>query len=284
MASNQSYDSLITKHYKHVAEQEGNNPTSTMADTYIRAQETNAIIQFVDQVIDKNTSDKNQDINVIDIGCGNGYTLGELSALFPKIQFTGIEKTDELREIAINRFKNTPNVTIISGDIRDQNFSKGLTADILICQRVIINLLDASDQDTALKNIINCVSDSNSNGRRGFLLFLESFVSPLANLNSAREEFGLEEIKPAHHNLYLQDDFFDTKKLSPHVIENFDYPSNFLSTHYYVTRALHPYLIKDSKVKRNSEFVSFFTQALHNSTGNYSPLKLNVFEKNSDSI
>ena len=193
MASNLNYDSVIADHYKNVANQEGDNSTSTMADRFIREQETRAIISFVEETKNLNDSSNGQTVNVMDVGCGNGYTLNILSELFPSFNFLGVEKTKELREIAIERFKSTPNVTIIEGDIRDKNFSNEYIADILICQRVLINLLDSKDQSKALLNIINNVSSLEKNGKKGYLLFLESFSSALENLNTAREEFNLDK-------------------------------------------------------------------------------------------
>ncbi|EPJ46634.1 MAG: hypothetical protein OFPII_18920 [Osedax symbiont Rs1] len=277
MASNQNYDSIIADHYKKVAQLEGDNLTSTMTDIHIREKETEAIVNFIDDVI-KQSAKINQTLKAIDAGCGNGYTLKIISELFPNIEFTGIEKSQELREIAIKRFENTTNVSIISGDIRDLNFSNGLIADIFICQRVLINLLDVEDQKLALSNINKSVVNTKENGRCGYLLFIESFSSPLKILNEAREEFDLAEMKPAHHNLYLEDDFFEINQLTPYSMDNKTFPSNFLSTHYYITRVLHPHLTRDKQVKRNSHFVSFFSQALKRNSGNYSPLQLKTFK------
>ena len=85
-------------------------------------------------------------------------------------------------------------------------------------------------------------------------------------------------IKQAHHNLYLQDNFYDITELKKFIIDDYAFPENFLSTHYYITRVLHPIFIKDKRIKRNSEFVNFFTRALQENTGDYSPLKLYLFE------
>jgi hypothetical protein len=109
-------------------------------------------------------------------------------------------------------------------------------------------------------------------------VFIEAFSRQLDTLNEARAEFELPPIPPADHNLYLPDDFFAVSTLrrleAPEVP-----PANFLSTHYYVTRVLHPGLIPDTAVKRNSEFVRFFSGALRQNVGDYSPLRLNAFEK-----
>lgn len=280
MSIEKNYDDLIAEHYRNVAEQEGSKSTSTMTDIITREKETRAIVDFVgDSLIHRKVENNQQSAVIMDVGCGNGYTLEVLTRQYPKEKFIGVEKTKELRELAISRFENEERVLIMEGDIRDSNFATGNIPDILICQRVLINVLDENDQKEALRNIVHAVKKPNALQSGGTLLFLESFSSSLTKLNEAREEFNLPAIKPAHHNLYLQDDFFKIPELKVFVTDGCILPPNFLSSHYYVTRVLHPIFIKDKLVKRNSEFVNFFTHALQENVGDYSPLKLYVFER-----
>jgi len=278
--SEQNYDELITEHYRKVAQKEGLGPNSTMADTVTREKETRAIVDFVGDSLKRRELGKtDRSMTIMDVGCGNGYSLDVLSNFFPKQVFIGVEKSDELRALAVSRFKDVENVSIIEGDIRDRGFSKGFVADILICQRVLINLLNIEDQKTALDNIIGVVRAPKEGGIGGALLFIEAFSSSLATLNIARDEFDIPPMKPAHHNLYLEDGFFETEELSPYPSGDRLPPPNFLSTHYFVTRVLHPIFIKDKEFKRNSEFVKFFTQSLKENVGEYSPLRLCLFER-----
>jgi SAM-dependent methyltransferase len=276
----QNYDDLIAEHYRKVAQQDGLEPTSTMADNITRGKETDAIIEFVGDVLRRRqTTDLRQPVTIMDVGCGNGYTLGILTQRFPGQIFTGIEKSADLRELAISRFKGKKNITILDGDIRDPGFSKGFVADVLICQRVLINLLEPNDQNKALGNLVEAVKSPHNANAGGVLLFIEAFSSSLDRLNEARAEFDLPAIGPAHHNLYLQDGFFNIPMLRTYQSDGFSVPPNFLSTHYFVTRVLHPIFIKDKPFKRNSEFIKFFTQALRQNVGDYSPLKLLAFER-----
>jgi len=280
MSTKQNYDDLIAEHYKKVAEQEGGKSTSTMADIITREKETRAVINFVsDSLRHRKIKNDQHPAIIMDVGCGNGYTLGVLANRHPKENFIGIEKTKELRELAISRFEGIENVSIIEGDIRNKGFSEGVTADILICQRVLINLLNVDDQKKALNNIVYTVKEPDALHSGGTLLFLESFSTTLSKLNEAREEFDLSAIKPAPHNLYLQDDFFDISELKKFISDGSVEPPNFLSTHYFVTRVLHPLFTKNNPVKRNSEFVNFFTYALNENAGDYSPLKLYKFQR-----
>lgn len=275
------YDKTIDQHYKDVAKEHGLSSTSTMSDEITRALETEAISQFVGVSLRlRQAKGSTEPATIIDVGCGNGYTLETLSNKYPDHNYVGIEKSDELRKLASLRFDANDRVSIQEGDIRDRDFSKGTTADILICQRVLINLLAIADQKEALSNIVDSVKSPSASRSGGTLLFIESFSSSLARLNEARSEFDLPHIPPAHHNLYLPDDFFKVQQLEPFRTDGFFIPSNFLSTHYYVTRVLHAiFTPEDKPFKRNSEFVKFFTGALNQNVGDYSPLKLYIFEK-----
>jgi SAM-dependent methyltransferase len=268
------YDTTIQQHYKRIAEEFGLSATSTMADEITRASESKAILQFVSEALSRRRLEGiSEPAIIMDIGCGNGYTLQQLSEQFPEQHFIGIEKSDELRSLAVNRFAERDNVEVVAGDIRDRGFADKGSVDILVCQRVLINLLDKDDQKSALRNVVDTVTN-----KGGSLVFIEAFLSSLEKLNEARAEFELSPIPPAHHNLYLADDFFDINELKPLHNERLP-PTNFLSTHYFVTRVLHPLHLEDRPLKRNSEFVRFFTQALKENVGDYSPLKLYMFEK-----
>jgi len=271
------YDNLIKEHYESVAKKEGLSWSSTMADEITRKTETYAIRSFIDAVVGlyREKPGTGDGLNIADIGCGNGYTLGVLAESYPQIRFVGVEMSDDLRELAAKRFDegSYQNVELFAGDIRNNNFSGGRTFDGIICQRVLINLLAREDQKMALKNILSVVKNG------GYLLFLEAFQSSLSRLNKARKEFNLDEIPSAYHNLYLTDDFFDIEALKPFESAQWDIPPNVLSTHYYVSRVLFPLLLGERPFKRNSEFVKFFSQALPPAIGDYSQLRIIPFTK-----
>jgi hypothetical protein len=204
--------------------------------------------------------------------------LSVLADRWPAHRYVGIEYTDGLRRHAEKRFEGHSNVTIAPGDIRTAGFARRVVADILICQRVLINLLEPADQKNALAHLIDTVKRPEGNGPGGTLAFIEAFSSPLARLNSARAEFDLPAIPPAHHNLYLEDDFFHADGLRAIPGEGALAP-NMLSTHYFVARVLHARLTRDQPFQRNSEFVRYFHQALRPDAGDYSPLKFFMFER-----
>lgn len=262
-----SYDDTISQHYEKVAADAGLSSSSTMADRIIRAQETEAIESFVGLTVGDGAA------RVADVGCGNGYTLGELNARYPGHHYVGIEYTEGLRKLAQERFNRADNVDVYEGDLRDPKFAAGATFDVLICQRVLINLLEPSDQRQALQNVIASVRPG------GYLLFIEAFTTPLAELNEAREELELDPIEPAHHNLYLEDDFFEVDELEPFEHESWSFAPNHLSTHYFISRAFEPGLTRGRPFKRNSKVMTFFSSALPQAVGNFAPLQIHAFRR-----
>ena len=237
-----------------------------MADKKIRDLESEFIFDGVRSFIGGNSTETTK---LLDVGCGNGFTLGLVYREFPKLQLSGIEYTPELRDLA-NK-KGLP-CEILPGDIRDASTIPP-EQDIIICQRVIINLLNKGDQKKALRNIIDSLRPG------GFLIIIEAFTSGFENLNKCRVELGLSQIPPAHHNLYLEDDFLASNK---DVVEvSTALGPNVLSTHYFISRVLHDLVLAstNSKFVRNSLFVSFFDDALPVGVGQFSPLKCHVLKK-----
>lgn len=263
------YEKKVMQHYTEVAKEEVDSPLSTMKSEYIRKKETDAIICAINKYKEKNK----KKLTIVDIGCGNGYTIFTLSNLFPNEKYVGIEKNDDLRDIAKNR-EYSADVNILQGDVRFIDESLLGTADIVISQRMIINLLDEADQISALENIGKIVK------KAGMIILIECMQEALNTLNNARKEFDLQEIKPSFHNLYLRECMLNKLGSDIYRIDDGVPASNFLSTHYYVSRVLHDVALNGKPFTRNSNFVAFFDELLgERNIGDYSPIKFYAFEK-----
>jgi len=282
-----SYDERIREHYRSEALSHGTVSTSTMADEFVRKKETEIIIKSVSDYLSEQPKShnsplpQNREFHIVDIGCGNGTTLAALSAALEKMEsnhriaYTGIEYTEEMYSISYKRFASQPNIQVLQEDVRLIDETICNLADIIILQRVLINLLDAEHQRTALDKIISLLKPG------GLLLAIEAFESGLDNLNAARVEFGLTQLDPADHNLYLPDDIFDHPLLNQWPPNHELINPNILSTHYFVTRVLHASYIKsiNGTFIRNSHFVKFFSNALPESVGCYSPIQIVLRER-----
>jgi len=269
------YDSAILEHYKMVAAQDGLNPSSTMADTRIRSLETELVHQFTRKSVEALRKSAGGPFVLFDAGCGNGYTLSTLAASGLDLHFYGFEYSPELHALALRQLEELPAVRgVVRADLRDAGWHRSRFADVIIVQRVLINLLDPHDQLKALRSVVSALKPG------GCILFIEAFKSGLDKLNAARAEFDLEALPPAHHNLLLADDFFESDdRLEAFEFDGWRVPANFLSTHFFVARVLHPVLLAESKFQRNSHFVTFMSNALAPAIGEFSPIKAFGFRR-----
>jgi SAM-dependent methyltransferase len=268
-------DALIRKHYREQADKDKDSPLSTIGERVVREKELDLITSFI-RVVTRQRRGQ-QVCHVLDAGCGNGYTLQKLTDSFEEVQFSGLEMTPELLQIAEAR--QLKRCQLHSGDIRHAPYDD-CSFDIIFTERCLINILEQKEQMDALREIARMLKPT------GYYLMIECFNDGLENNNRARREMGLEDIAPAYHNLYFDKDalFAGTRDiLAPVDPVDVDrdggmmlFPNNFLSSHYFVARVLHPLLTKGEWV-RNTEFVSFFS--FLPPIGNYAPVQSLVFKK-----
>ena len=80
-----------------------------------------------------------------------------------------MEYNADLRTIAQERLRAFGNVKVMAGDVRGMHAGQCDPADVLVLQRVLINLLDRSDQKRALDNVVNMLNPG------GLLFAIEAF-------------------------------------------------------------------------------------------------------------
>ena len=267
-----SYDEAILEHYRSQAEKHGDSPRLAMEDDVVRTKEMDFVRNFVGGVLQDR-----KDADVLDAGCGNGYVLQELVGSGLQARFQGFDYSPELVSIAQGR--DLPGCQVQRGDVRSLPFPDD-AFDAAYTVRVLINLLDWSDQELGLAEIHRVLKPG------GLYLMIECFEEALERNNKARTEVGLAPIAAAGHNLYLQrerffrsiTDMFDVVDLDTLDAPDpgYRFQENFLSTHYFVARVLHPLVTKGDWV-RNTEFVKFFSHLPP--YGDYSPIQAHVLRK-----
>ncbi|MFZ8933362.1 MAG: class I SAM-dependent methyltransferase [Bacteriovoracaceae bacterium] len=259
-------DQTILEHYKKVAKNFGKSALSTMRDQYIRHSEVDYVLG---QIMDLWMS--NQRIqNVLDIGCGNGYLLEKVSELFPHLELHGLEFTPELCILAQERKIN--NCDIIQGDAR-KPFNMFPKMDIIISERVLINILSWKEQRQAFQNIYDQLKPG------GHFIMIESFQKPLVRLNHARKEFGEAPLPISYQNRYFNDLLYGHMTKMGFVEKEGFLEKNYLSTHFYVTRVLHPAIRQNQGRLKDTMFVDFFNHALPSAVGDFSPILFHLFQK-----
>ena len=258
-------DQLIRQHYREVAGKYGASSRSSMEDDVVREKEIEWIRNTLRMLQDRQRSA----LNVLDLGCGNGFVLQALSELYPSCPFWGVDFSEDLLTIA--QARNLPNVKLSQGDARDLLFAEG-SFDFVYTERCLINILDSKEQMGALHEMARVLKPG------GHYLMIECFTDGLEGNNKARADCGLPAIKEAYHNKYFEkpallseiNGLFTPAELSESERSSFQFHSNFLSSYYFVSRVLYPAMTKGDVV-RNSEVAKFFS--FLPPIGNYSPVQ-----------
>ena len=266
---NTASDELIREHYRKVAQTHGASPRSSMEDDFVREKELEWITGLFAHLQKRCTGG----MQVLDLGCGNGYALSRVSALARATdRFWAVDFSLELLEIA--RGRNLPNCEFNSGDARSLSFSSG-HFDFVYTERCLINILEWEGQKQALNEIARTLKPG------GHYLMIECFADGLANKNKARGECGLPPIPEAYHNRYFEPEPF--REAIEGSFEAVEFPPselplarNFLSSYYFISRVLYPSVTK-GEVARNSEMAKFFS--FLPPIGNYSPIQAWVLRR-----
>jgi len=257
----------IENHYDEQAELYQNSPKSTMPDLFVRNLEIKKIQDYIKNFnIKKNT-------RIVDIGCGNGYTITKLSKKF-SCDFIGIDSNQKMIDLALKRKQKK--VKFMKDSILKSNL-KSNSFDIVYTQRCLINLENKQNQKKSINEIHRILK------KGGIFIMIEAFEDGLKELNSARKVLGLKKIPPSWHNYYFNK-FFLKKIFEGKFIDQvsksktkFNYES-FLSSYYFGSRVIYPSLIDGkNKIIYNNNFAKFFS--LMPNYGNYSQIQACVVQK-----
>lgn len=256
----------VCSHYREQARKYGANKQSTMLDDIVRDNEVDALSQFVSSLAAPARCYR-QTVRVLEVCCGNGYLLEQLAGLSrcENVELFGVELVQEMVDIAVSRNikANIVQGNVLSLPYEDQYF------DAVISERGIINILDEDKQVAAFAELARVMKPGAA------AALIEGFKEPLDNLNKARDEFMLDPISEPEFN-----NWFTKERWQRFLEQGFEErvevylpQSNFLSSHYFVTRFLHELVRPEGGKLRNTEFAKFLSEALP-PAGDYSPVKI----------
>lgn len=268
-------DRKILEHYQAQAAKHGTSPASTMEDEVIRAKEIELLGAFL-AVVAAERVGREHPLAVLDLGCGNGYALESLGARHSQHRFHGLDFSLDM--LAVARPRLARSAPVARGDARALPWASG-AFDAIYTERCLINILDAAGQAAALEEIARVLAPG------GLAVLIEGFTDGLDNNNRARSECGLEPLAAAHHNRYFVKSEF-LAAVEPHfeIVDPAAWApeaaaklaSNFLSSHYFIARVLHP-LVTQGPWVRNTEFVKFFSGMAP--VGEYSPIQAFILRR-----
>jgi len=207
---------------------------------------------------------------LLDIGCGDGYSLLAVAEQVPGLRMVGLDYSDNMIALARAALLGKPalhdRVELLSGDIlalreclADRVFDAAMT------MRCLINLRTDEEQTAAIQQIAAHIRPG------GWYFGTENFVGGQNALNAVRRQIGLDEIPIRWHN-----HFFTEAALAAQFGAAFTSVElvNFSSAYYYATRIIY------SKLCRVVGDTPDYDHPIHRfapslpAMGDFSPIKL----------
>lgn len=255
-------DKIIIDHYTKLAASFGHSGQMSMQDPIIRERETQFILHQL-KVLLRQMGLAPEAAHVLDLGCGNGYLLEKIWQEICPGRMTGVEFVPALVHLASER--KLPGVHITQGDMRKP---LGLSADVVITERSIVNLLSWEEQKLALQNIAQALSPA------GCYIMVESFHEGWVNMNIARRDIGLDEVSVSAHNRYLREACVpEMLKMRLREVSGVE-PRHALSSYFFHSRVLQHTLKTTSPI-----ILQFLSESQERVIGDFSPIQFRVFQK-----
>jgi ubiquinone/menaquinone biosynthesis C-methylase UbiE len=207
---------------------------------------------------------------LLDVGCGGGETIADIQLKFPNAAYVGTDIGENMissankKEIRNTKFKVD---SLPAMQNTDEKF------DVVISERTLINLESYSEQLESIRRIDELLKPG------GHYLMIENFNSGLLNINNARSNLGLDEIKPSWFNLYFDNNVLSDVEASSRLRVKKEVL--FGGSYYFLSRAIYARLaedegktpVYDSKINLLSAKYSL------PDIGDFCPTKLVIWEK-----
>ncbi len=130
---------------------------------------------------------------VLDLGCGNGYLLGNLTRMGGgKMRIVGIDRSAEMISVA-----RGDGHLLVYGDAVRLPFKTAAFA-FAYSVRTLINLRSRERQAEALGDLARVLM------RDGKLILIECFEEPFGRLNMMRKRLGLPDLPRLPYNIFLE--------------------------------------------------------------------------------
>lgn len=212
------------------------DPYATSRDMHLRELEIEAIRRTLSEG------------KIIDLGCGNGYTLISLARSFQSSEMVGVDFSESLiagAHALVQResppLANPPQF-VCADAIAYLHAQMDASADAIITERFLLNLPDVTTQKTIIADAYRVLR---SGGR---LVMCEGSTPGFAALNSLRTSVGLEAVPETSIDNATAIRFDDpaieayVKALGFRVSDKLGF-----SVYFTISRALHPLLVAPQK-------------------------------------
>jgi ubiquinone/menaquinone biosynthesis C-methylase UbiE len=177
---------------------------------------------------------------LLEIGCGNGYVTQQLRTRVAHVD--AFDRSEKMIARALSTYGERNN-RFFHDDVLDlKNTSEPY--DIALCVRVLINLRNLEQQQTAVRSIARMLRPG------GRLILIEGYRDGFDAINSVRQSIGLAAVTPAAHNFYSH-----LGDLWPTVSEHFIVAQTWHTGVYdFLTRLVYPQLVGVENATKPGDF------------------------------
>jgi len=176
------------------------------------------------------------DMQVLEVGCGNGITALSLAERF-RLDIHAVDYASSMIDDANNRLDHHDtelrgNVRFECRDITTDTLDNVLY-DVAITERMLINLDNWDEQERIIRHITATLKPG------GLFLMCEASLRGLNEINKLRTSVGLNEIAPPWHNCYIDDDKVEKVAIDGVRLKHVDH---FSATYYFLSRVVNAWL------------------------------------------
>jgi len=198
--------------------------TVTIKDLYYR----DLNINFASQYLTKTQK-------VLDIGCGNGYNTVKYAKHVKEID--GVDYSSRMIKSAKAKLKRSKlrNLTFETGNVL--KFDPKKKYDVIIAERLLVNLQTFDQQKQAIKNIHTWLKS------KGLYIMAEASFQGHDKLDELRNTFGLPKVKKHWHNLYI-----DEVGIAPFLKKHFKIVKiQRFGMYNFISKIIHPLLVNPAE-------------------------------------
>lgn len=152
--------------------------------------------------------------SVLEVGCGNGVNIFALNKMIKGLQLYGCDKSEEMLKVAGEEaYKHKINLTLHCYDVTKLAPPTLRSFDVIICDRVLINIKSESLRKEAIHNMLWSLKS------KGTLIMIENFQENYAEQNMLRRKIGLKNRHWPPFNHFLKRKELDWMGHSCELIE-----------------------------------------------------------------
>lgn len=207
-------------HWNDWAEKYGSQLRATTKTNSIKRIEIFEISKAISKILDLSKKEE-EDLSILEVGCGNGYNTIAIKEMFNKSVVHGIDFSPKmisnakklLSETVLNK---SDSIGFFIGDAKALNNQELLLDqyDIVITDRCLINLLGEGDLEKGLYSIFSKLKKGGSG------IFIENFINSRNKQDDLREVVGLKRREIPEFNKFLcEESFLELIKSYAEVIE-----------------------------------------------------------------